>query len=92
MSLFSCLILLLILGHRSSLPTPQELPNEWTKVPKLELPLPVEVVPPALEPTRLLIPGNEEAPTWNPDTVLSQESHSQPGVRVVTSQNVERKC
>ena len=32
--------------------------------------LPAEIVSPVPEPTRVLIPGNEETPTLNPDAVL----------------------
>ena len=49
---------------------------------------PIEVVEPPPQPTRVLIPGNVELPTWNPDELLCQQN---PGVRVVTSTQQRKK-
>ena len=58
---------------------------------EIRVALPVEVVDPSPQPTRVLIPGNVEPPTWNPDEVLSHKNHSQTGVRIVTSAKQRKK-
>ena len=53
--------------------------------------LPVEVVDPPSEPERVLISGNGEPPSLNPDETLFREGYPQTGVRVVTSTERRKK-
>ena len=53
--------------------------------------LPGEVVDPSSEPERVLISGNGEPPSLNPDETLFREGYPQTGVRVVTSTERRKK-